>query len=129
MENSETKSTKDKYNNSITCVSTEYGNEMILYFDNNDTLVSFDMSSEIKKYSDYSSEVLTQEDVEQIHENVCEGEGEFPKDWISECDLIKNEDGNSWTIHLYIDNNKWFEDQTSKDAISKLLTTEGFECK
>lgn len=112
---------RENHSNKLTC--SNEATKYVLYFDENDTLQNFDAYETI----DISEESITVSEVKEVFNKVCDGEGEFPKDWIEECELTN--DGDLYTMHIYINNNKWFDDVLEKEAIKNIAETDGIESK
>ena len=107
------------YASKVTCEAenTKY----IFYFDKNNQLESFDLYSTIN-IGDFD---MTEKQIKEKAEDICNGDGEFPKEWMDECGLTK--EGNGYTLHAYINNNKWVEDMTDKKELIEYAEENGLE--
>lgn len=115
----------NKYDNALECntVQGQSTSKLWLYFDKNDNLVSFDY------YVTLVGESYTDEFVNTTRDNLCNGKGEFKKEWIEECTLEKVDD--KVEAHLYLNSPEWFGEYKTKSRILNARSNElgGFNCK
>lgn len=107
------------YASKVTCENPDV--KYILYFDKNDKILSFDAYSSINIDE---HDILVSE-LKESAEEVCNGEGEFRKEWMDECKLTNK--GSEYTLYISINNNKWFDDILDKDEIIRYAEEEGLE--
>jgi len=112
---------EEKHENKVVCNYLQSDGKYVLYFDENDVIEGFDAYASI----DISETSSTEEDVKEMKKIVCNGEGEFKKEWIKECDM--EQDGTKYTLHVYIDNGEWFGDMQNKDEILEYVNEYGID--
>jgi len=107
------------YASKVTCEAENA--KYIFYFDKNDQLESFDLYSTIN-IGDFD---MSEKEIKEQAEDICNGDGEFPKEWMDECGLTN--EGDVYTLHAYINNNKWVEDMTDKKELIEYAEENGLE--
>ena len=104
----------NKNNNAVECTAKDEKNEatIYIYFDELDIVSSFDYFMKL------NAEDVSRDDVKKARELICNGQGEFKKEWIEECSYELS--GDYINAHVYINNGEWFDgNQTKKNILKK----------
>ena len=120
----ETFKSHNKNDNAVECSAKQGKNvgTVYVYFDSNNKITSFDF------YMEYDAEDATEDDIKKAEELVCNGEGEFKKEWLDECSYDL-EDG-MVKAHVYVNNGEWFGEYQTKEEIKNMNSGElsGYTC-
>lgn len=104
-------SSHNKDNNYVECTGEEAGStgKLLVYLDKNDKATSFDY------YVTINAPNTTEEEVKSVEDRVCNGQGEFKKEWIEECSYKL--DNGKVDAHVYINSGEWLGEFATKDKL------------
>lgn len=101
----------NKNNNYVECTGEEDGStgKLVVYLDKDDKATSFDY------YLTVNAPDVTEDQVKSTEELVCNGQGEFKKEWIEECSYKL--DGEKVKAHVYVNSSEWLGTFGTKDKL------------